>query len=60
MTRKRFAKLCMGVLGLSRNEANHIAKNRSSYCARLTLFKIGIYQELAVHARRGKTRVEIR
>lgn len=60
MTRKRFAKLRMGVLGMPRNEANHIAKNRSSYFARWTLFKIGIYQELAVHARRGKTRVEVR
>ena len=60
MTRKRFAKLCMGVLGMTRNEANHIAQNRNSYFGRLTLFKIGIYQELAVHARRGKTRVEIR
>ena len=52
MTRKRFAKLCMGVLGMPRNEANHIAQNRNSY--------FGLYQELAVHARRGKTRVEIR
>ena len=60
MTRKRFVKLCMGVLGMSRNEANHIAKNRNFYFARWTLFKIGIYQELAVHARRGQTRVEIR
>ena len=25
MTRKRFIKLCMGVLGLSRNEANAVA-----------------------------------
>lgn len=60
MTRKRFAKLCMGVLGMPRNEATHIAQNRNSYFGRWTLFKIGIYQELAVHARRGKTRVEIR
>lgn len=50
----------MGVLGMSRNEANHVAKNRNSYFGRWTLFKIGIYQELAVHTRRGKTRVEIR
>jgi hypothetical protein len=60
MTRKRFAKLCMGVLGMPRNEANHIAQNRNSYFGRWTLSKIGIYQEWAVHARRGKTRVEIR
>lgn len=60
MTRKRFAKLCMGVLGMPRNEANHIAQNRNSYFGRWTLLKIGIYQELDVHARRGKTRVEIR
>ena len=50
----------MGVLGMPRNEANHIAQNRNSYFGRWTLFKIGIYQELAVHTRRGKTRVEIR
>ena len=28
MTRKRFVKLCMGRLGISRNEANLIARNR--------------------------------
>lgn len=28
MTRKRFVKLCMGRLGMSRNEANSIARNR--------------------------------
>ena len=28
MTRKRFVNLCMGVLGLSRNEANCIARKR--------------------------------
>ena len=28
MTRKRFVKLCMGRLGMSRNEANCIARNR--------------------------------
>lgn len=28
MTRKRFVKLCMGRLGMSRNEANRIARNR--------------------------------
>lgn len=27
MTRKRFVKLCMGRLGMSRNEANCIARN---------------------------------
>lgn len=30
MTRKRFVELCMGRLGMSRNEANRIAKNRGS------------------------------
>lgn len=28
MTRKRFVKLCMGRLGMLRNEANCIARNR--------------------------------
>lgn len=30
MTRKRFVKLCMGRLGMSRNEANRLARNRNS------------------------------
>lgn len=30
MTRKRFVKLCMGRLGMSRNGANCIARNRAS------------------------------
>lgn len=30
MTRKRFAKLCMGRLGMSRNKANRIARKRAS------------------------------
>lgn len=30
MTRKRFVKLCMGRLGMSRNEANRIARKRAS------------------------------
>lgn len=30
MTRKRFVKLCMGRLGMSRNEANRVARNRDS------------------------------
>lgn len=30
MTRKRFVKLCMGRLGMSRNKANRIARNRAS------------------------------
>lgn len=28
MTRKRFVKLCIGMLGMSRNGANCIARNR--------------------------------
>lgn len=35
MTRKRFVKLCMGVLGLSRNEANRAARDRTSLMGRL-------------------------
>lgn len=45
MTRKRFAKLCMGVLGMPRNEANRIARNRNSYLGQWTLFKIHYWQE---------------
>ena len=30
MTRKRFVKLCMGRLGMSRNKANRIAIKRAS------------------------------
>lgn len=30
MTRKRFVKLCMGRLGMSRNEANRIARSKKS------------------------------
>lgn len=30
MTRKRFVKLCMGRLGMSRNKANRIARKRAS------------------------------
>ena len=35
MTKKRFVKLCMGVLGLSRNEANRAARNRNALMGRL-------------------------
>lgn len=35
MTRKRFVKLCMGVLGLSRNEANRDARDRTALMGRL-------------------------
>ena len=35
MTRKRFVKLCMGVLGLSRNEANRAARDRNALMGRL-------------------------
>lgn len=34
MTRKRFVKLCMGVLGLSRNEANRAARDRNALMGR--------------------------
>ena len=30
MTRKRFVRLCMGRLGMSRNEANRLVRNRDS------------------------------
>ena len=40
MTRKRCAKLCMGVLGLSRNEANRVARNRDSLMGRLRAAQI--------------------
>ena len=33
MTRKRFVKLCMGRLGMSRNEANRVARKRESVSA---------------------------
>lgn len=45
MTKKRCAKLCMGVLGMSRNEANRIARNRDSHLGQWTLFKILYWQE---------------
>lgn len=35
MTKKRFVKLCMGVLGLSRNEANRAARDRNALMGRL-------------------------
>lgn len=35
MTKKRFVKLCMGVLGLSRNEANRAARDRNAPMGRL-------------------------
>lgn len=35
MTRKRFVKLCMGVLGMSRNEANRAARDRNGLMGRL-------------------------
>lgn len=35
MTRKRCAKLCMGVLGMSRNEANRAARDRNALMGRL-------------------------
>lgn len=40
MTRKRFKKLCMGVLGLSRNEANRVARNRNSLMGQFRAFQI--------------------
>lgn len=42
MTRKRFVKLCMGVLGLSRNEANRVARNRASIMGRLRAAQIRV------------------
>lgn len=35
MTKKRFVKLCMGVLRLSRNEANRAARDRNALMGRL-------------------------
>lgn len=58
MTRKRFKKLCMGVLGLSRNEANRIARNRRSFLGQWTLFKIHYWQNWDKLTR--KTRNEVR
>lgn len=58
MTRKRCAKLCMGVLGMPRNEANRIARNRNSHLGQWTLFRILYWQEWSKLMR--KVRDEVR
>lgn len=35
MTRKRFVKICMGKFGISRNDANWIARNRELFACLL-------------------------
>ena len=57
MTRKRFVKLCMGVLGMSRNEANRVARNRNSFFGRWTLLQVRFYQKWNAFARRMRDEV---
>lgn len=52
MTKKRCAKLCMGLLGMSRNEANRIARNRHSFLGQWTLLQIRFIQKWNAFARR--------
>ncbi len=57
MTRKRCAKLCMGVLGMSRNEANRVARNRNSFFGEWALLQVRFYQKWNAFARRMRDEV---
>ena len=58
MTKKRFVKLCMGVLGLSRNEANRAARDRNALMGRLRSAQIRAV--LAWQEYRARMRDEVR